>query len=463
MDPKAIDMNCEYLGVSRLQLMENAGKEIARQCIEHNKIVFFCGPGNNGGDGLAAARHLRGLGKEVRVYAVGASKTPEREKNLKALLNTDADISSINDSSDCTQIRDSLKGFDLIVDALIGVGLKGRLMEPFKRVVETINESKRPTISVDTPTGDETLKVNADVVLSLHNAKVPGAKVVDIGIPKEAELYCGPGDVYIAVPRRNPDAHKGDFGRLLVVGGSRDYVGTPTLVAEAALKTGVDLITVICPKYVADRMPFNPNLIVNSLESEDFLKEKDVDKILEHKFDTLAVGNGLSTSSDTKDAVRKLLNNVETPVVVDADALKLVKKNQLKQNMILTPHAGEFKTLFGEYENLDREKIVERQAKDTGATIVLKGKTDVISNGRLTKINKTGNPQMTVGGTGDTLAGLIAGLAAQNKMTFESACAGVFLNGLAGDLAYSRLGVSMAATDVVSSIPEAFAYCRRFE
>jgi NAD(P)H-hydrate epimerase len=462
MDSRVIDANAAWLGVSRLQLMENAGREVARLASGYKDIAVFAGTGNNGGDGLVAARHLRGMGKQVRVYAVSGLRTPECQRNLDVLLNTGADVEFITDSGECVQLKDKLDGVDLIVDALVGVGIRGRLREPVRSLVECINKTDAFRLSVDVPSGDGELSVKADQTVSFHTPKTRDAVTVDIGIPKEAELYCGPGDVVAAIPERMPDAHKGDYGRLLVVGGSGRYAGAPYLAAWAAMRSGVDLSVLCVPGDVAGRVQQNPNLIVQPLRSREFITEDDVDFILKQEYDAMVIGNGMGIESETKEAVRELLSRNEKPVVVDADALKMVKTGRLKAGTILTPHAGEFKVLNGEYDSKNRVSAVEEFARNTKTVVVLKGRIDVVSDGLTTRLNKTGNPGMTVGGTGDVLAGVIGGLLAQNKDALKSACAGVFLNGLAGDLAYGELDVSMAATDVIERLPAAIRHCRTF-
>lgn len=477
LDSKALDINCAYLGISRLLLMENAGKEIANAAREYNKIAVFCGMGNNGGDGFAAARHLSGLEGKVKVYALDCGvRSHECQTNLDIVKNLSSiELRLVRDSSECDDIAKELEDdeFDLIIDALVGVGVEGSLREPVKSLAGIINENSRAfKISVDIPSG---MEVKADLTVSFHYPKTPDAKVVDIGIPKEAELYCGPGDVYTALPERKEESHKGDYGRVLIVGGSRHYLGAPSLVAEASLRVGADLTVICTPSYVADHACFSPNLIVRPLESKDFLSGRDVEFILEQNFDALVLGNGLGVEEETKDAARALIECVgDKPLILDADALKLIKPKHVKENMILTPHSGEFKTLFGEYDETERVRLVEKNAKETNSVIVLKGAVDVVSDGEVTRLNDSGNPGMTVGGTGDVLAGIIGGLAAQGaaqkkgedselkKLNFKAACAGVFLCGLAGDVAYDRLGFSLLATDVIDSIPEALKYCRKF-
>ena len=458
---KAVDMNSSYLGIESLVLMENAGKEIAKNSEKFNSIAVFSGLGNNGGDGLVAARHLSSIGKRVMVYTLAGKRSKECQKNFDVIERLDSiEIEIIRDPRDCEKIRKDLEKFDLIIDSLLGVGVKGELREPIKSIVEVINSSRAYKIAVDCPTPG----INADLTLSFHLAKTADARVVNIGIPKEAEIYCGPGDVYLAMPRRVGNEHKGDFGRLLIVGGSKEFTGTPALVGRAALRTGVDLVIVCSPVYVSRRMQFDPDLIVSPLKSEFYLEMDDVKKILKLNFDSIVIGNGLGTEDETRYALKKLLRKIDKPVILDADALKLIKPKHVKKNFILTPHAREFEILFGKYdENFDeRVRMVEKFAKKKKSVILLKGPTDVISNGGETRLNRTGNVGMTVGGTGDMLAGIVGALSCKTD-GFTAACAGAFLSGLAGDIALEKFGHSLTATDCIERIPEAIKFCRDFE
>ena len=453
---RAIDINSTYLGVSTLQLMENAGGAIAEEAGRFKRIALFCGNGNNGGDGLVAARHLSAKGKEVKVYILDGNRTEANSKNLEILRNLSVDIEVIEDTS-----KPDLKDFDLIIDALLGVGIKGELREPVKSLVDVMNRARAPILSVDIPTPG----IKADTTLSFHVGKTQDAKVADIGIPKEAETQCGPGDVLTVVPKRKGDEHKGEFGRVLVVGGSREFTGAPVLTGKAALRTGVDLVTIMCPRFVAERIPFDPNLMVTPLNSEFYLEKGDVDSILEKEFDSIIIGNGLSQQQESKYALKKLLRNLgEKRVVLDADALKLVKPSWLRENFILTPHEREFRILFGEPgETLeDKMEAVEKKSRKTKATVVLKNPVDIISNGKITKLNKSGNAAMTVGGTGDALAGIIGAFHCWTT-PFRTACAGAFLCGVAGDLALNDLGYAIMATDLIDKIPAALKFCGEFE
>ncbi len=457
---KILDINSNYLGISRNLLMENAGQEIAREAEKFEKIAVFCGLGNNGGDGFVAARHLASSGKKVKVFSLKGKRAPEAQENFNILKNLPSiEILEIKDSSEADKVREELKEFDAIVDALIGVGIKGELREPLKSLVEVINSSPQFKLSVDSPTPG----IKADLVVSFHFPKTENAKVVLIGIPKEAESFVGPGDVWNTLPKRTGEEHKGDFGRVLVLGGSKNFLGAPYLVAEAALRTGADLAIIACPKYVAQHLPFNPNLIINPLPSENYFSLGDLEQLQEINFDVVVIGNGLGIENETKLALKKFLRENEKPVILDADALKLISPRNLNENMIITPHAAEFKSLFEEYPEDFQEKItlVQTKAKKYSTTVVLKNPVDIISNDRETKLNKVGNPGMTVGGTGDVLAGVIGALAVQAS-PMDAASAGTFLTGLAGDIAQKKLGYYFTATDVIERIPEAIKFCQQY-
>ncbi|OYT54625.1 MAG: NAD(P)H-hydrate epimerase, partial [Candidatus Altiarchaeales archaeon ex4484_2] len=287
---KALDMNASYLGVDGILLMENAGKEIALRASSYEKIAVFCGTGNNGGDGLVAARHLSSMGKKVRVYSLKGERTEENQRNFEIIRKLDSiELEYVTDSIQCVEIRDELAGFGCIIEALIGTGIRGELRQPVKSIVDTINASKSYKLSVDYPA------IEADLVLSFHLPKTVDAEVAYIGIPLEAELQVGPGNVYLAVPGRGGGEHKGAFGRVLTVGGSQDYIGAPLLTAVSALRSGADLSIVAAPSFVLERINSDPNLIYVELGSEHYLNLGDVKKLLEVRHDALVVGNGLGT------------------------------------------------------------------------------------------------------------------------------------------------------------------------
>ncbi len=265
-----------------------------------------------------------------------------------------------------------------------------------------------------------------------------------------------------AYPMRKPWSHKGDFGKLLVVGGSRTYSGAPALAALAALRSGCDLVTVAAPERAANIIAsFSPDLITESLTG-NCLSSRHTRPVLEMSkhADAIVLGGGLGRKRETMLFVRNLLARIDKPCVIDADAIHAVatNKNLLKPTHVLTPHAGEFLTLTGHEPGQDIKEMAGHArifSSRLGCTVLLKGHIDVISDGKETLLNKTGVPKMSVGGTGDTLAGICGALLSMGLSPFAAAYSAAYLNGLAGELASKHLGPGMLASDVLSSLPAA--------
>lgn len=274
------------------------------------------------------------------------------------------------------------------------------------------------------------------------------------------------GSILKEIYRERPEwSHKGDFGRLLVIGGSKRFTGAPALVAYSAiasLRAGADLVVVAAPERAADVIAgFSPNLITEPFGGGHFAA-RHLKKILGlmKKFDAVSIGSGLGMEKGTGDFVKRLVGKVSKPCVIDADAIKVMKGKKLGKNFVLTPHAYEFYHISGEKPKNDitgRAKLVERFAKKAGSVILLKGAVDIISDGKQTAMNRTGNPYMTTGGTGDVLAGVCGGLLAQGVPQFKAACASAYITGKAGDLA-AREKRPILATDVIEKIPEAIKF-----
>jgi NAD(P)H-hydrate epimerase len=482
---RALELNSGYFGVSRLQLMENAGKAVADEMAsrfepEKTRVAIFCGLGGNGGDGFVAARHLACRGFKVEVMLAGRSKDildEEARKNWLA-LQTLKDTLAFHEIYDSTLIP-SVEA-DVVVDALLGMGLKGVLRPPFSQLIKKINDVNAFRISVDVPTGVDSDSgkilgeaVKADLTVTFHGMK-PGLKkakkhvgelvVKDIGLPVEFERFAGPGDVSLVVKSRPPEAHKGDFGRLLVVGGSDVFSGAPTLVALSALRVGVDLTFIAAPQRTAYAISsMAPDLITVKLEGTH-LNPRNTAVIKRYLEASTAVvmGPGLGLHKETKDAVLKVIEMIEeedVPLLLDADGLKAFAESRRKIGLplVLTPHAGEYKLLTGKKLPTDLEKRVEdvkKTARKLKAVILLKGHVDVISDGERVKLNSAGNPGMTVGGTGDVLSGIVGAFLAQGADPFEAAVAGAFINGAAGDFVESEKGYHMIPTDIIEWIPQ---------
>ena len=480
---RAVEMNADHLGVSRLQLMENAGRAVADVVKSRFKpggrVVIVCGLGGNGGDGFVAARHLAGAGYQVEVTLLG---TPDRIRSDEALTNWRA-LQLMRSSIRIAEVRDSAEirplEADVIVDALIGTGVRGALASPYREMVQVINGSGGFKIAVDLPTGVEAdtgavhgEAVRVDLTLTFHKPKAGFGKakrylgdlvVCPIGVPPEAELFAGPGDVYLVTKPRTPDSHKGDFGRLLVVGGSETYSGAPALTAMGAYATGVDLVYVAAPETAAPIIAgFSPSLITVKLKG-GHLKPRGIRQLgpFLDRADAVAMGPGLGLHEETVEAMDILLNLVEEhglPLLLDADALKgfAQLKREVRVPAVFTPHGGEFEILTGKRvagDFKERGRLVEAEASKLGATILLKGSVDVVSDGARTRYNWTGNPGMTVGGTGDVLSGVTAALMAMGSSPFEAAVAGAFINGAAGDAAYTEKGYHLLPMDLVERIP----------
>ncbi|MBI2971311.1 MAG: NAD(P)H-hydrate dehydratase [Candidatus Aenigmarchaeota archaeon] len=261
---------------------------------------------------------------------------------------------------------------------------------------------------------------------------------------------------------RTPWAHKGNFGSLLVVGGSRMYSGTVAFNALAALRAGCDLVTIAAPERAADTAAaFSPDIIAYPLKG-DFLAArhlKELEKLKEGK-DALVVGGGMGREKETMDAINTFLSGIEIPSVIDADAIHAVAGNRkvIQSNFVITPHTVEFHVLTGEKAGNDvKERALQakKYAAEFRCTVVLKGHVDVISDGTRTALNRTGSPYMTKGGTGDTLAGICGSLLAQDNDPFTAACAAAYINGKAGEIAAKEKRQGLLASDIIEKIPEA--------
>ena len=263
------------------------------------------------------------------------------------------------------------------------------------------------------------------------------------------------GKVY---KRRGDWSHKGNFGKLLIIGGSKRYSGSPALAALAAIRSGVDLTTILAPRRAADiAASFSPDLITHPLDGDYFVK-KHVKTALnmagEH--DAVVIGGGLERKPEILSAIESFLKDNDKPCVIDADAIYAVKKmKKLRENHIITPHPHEFFELMQKDPVYDHEERV-RQAGDLAlkksCTILLKGAFDVITDGKINFVNTTGNPHMTKGGTGDTLAGICGSLLARGANTIDAGCAAAFINGVAGDLASRKFGEGLMASHLIEEI-----------
>ncbi|RLM59482.1 NAD(P)H-hydrate dehydratase [Halobellus sp. Atlit-31R] len=464
----AVDRNAEALGVPRKQLMESSGNAVAR-AVERladpeAAIAIVAGRGNNGGDALVAARFLDDY--DVTVHLLGRPETITTDlarDNWDALRAAEYDAHAVADAADL-----DLDDPDLIVDAMLGTGVTGALREPEATGARQLNRIGATVLAVDVPSGVDAdtgtaagVAVDADHVVTFHDEK-PGLAaldaeltVADIGIPAAAERFTGPGDLLQL--GRPSQSHKGDFGEVLIVGGG-PYTGAPALAAQAALRAGADLVRVACPASVAREIQgYSENLILRPYDG-DHLEPGHVDEVLtlaaDH--DVAVFGPGLGSHDETLAAVRDLLERYDGTAVVDADALEVVPTVETDATLLCTPHQGELRAMGGETDAdwRTRADLIGGFAADLGHVVLVKGAYDVITDGEETRINRTGNPGMTVGGTGDVLAGA-AGALTCVLAPLQAAAVAAYANGRAGDAAVEANGYGLLATDLIDRLPAA--------
>ncbi|MEX2718602.1 MAG: NAD(P)H-hydrate dehydratase [Candidatus Sigynarchaeum springense] len=487
-DMFVLDENSEDLGISKEKLMENAGASVARVIMEkfgplHEKTIHvFCGLGNNGGDGFVAARHLAPFARAIKVYLVGdlaLIATTEARSNWNVISRAPFSI-HMEVFKDASYI-DNIQGIDansIIIDALLGAGIKGNVREPVATAIRKINAlheaSRCPVVAVDVPsglnmddgtTGNAFVRATRSVTFHLQKKGMVDKKditgpidVMPIGIPPEAEWLVGKGDVKRLLKKgRDPRSVKGMNGKVLVIGGSKQYTGAAILSSLAASRCGVDLVNLCIPEPAAivARMA-SPDLIVTPLDGSS-ITELNVPE-MENRIkwaDAILIGPGMGREPGTVQAIItacKIAVKEKRKLVVDADALKAIANNIEivdDPNVILTPHAGEFaiiaKKSAENLSTLEQRLVAARDfTRKMHCQLMLKGPEDIIMNTRRCKINIVHTPAMTVGGTGDVLAGIAVGLAARfganPEFMFNVSCAAIHVNGLAGVAVERKMG-----------------------
>jgi len=487
-------------GIPGTVLMENAASAVMAEMerffegLAGMRVGIICGKGNNGGDGLALARRLsiRGVPVRVALLAPFTAVSGEAKVNLSILRRMDVEILQ-NASS--RSLADVVEWSDILVDALLGVGLSSPLKGLFAQAVAMINASGRPVVAVDIPTGIDAdtgmvlgTAVKADLTVTMALLKrglagYPGAsyagtvRVADIGIPSEAiekekinTTLLNKNSLWGLIGRREPDAHKGDFGHLLIVAGSPGKVGAAIMAAKGALRAGAGLVSVASPINlvpIVQQQVFEAMCIPSAESIDGTIGTGAENELLRAagKMSACAIGPGLSTHHETVPMVRNFIRQITIPVVIDADALNALAGSldtlkKARAPIVMTPHPGEMGRLLGissaEVQK-DRINIAAAFAAKYNVTLVLKGAGTVVAtpHGQVS-INSTGNPGMAAGGTGDVLTGMISSLLAQGYTPGQAACLGVYLHGRAGDLAAQEKGeAGMIAGDLIEKIPDA--------
>ncbi len=488
-------------GIPGVVLMENAGLQVVKVVEEvlgdpaGKQVVIFSGKGNNGGDGFVAARHLLNKGAQVQVFLAAEQDQVKGDArvNLDIWTRAGQKVLPFTKTNDLNLVRLALMNADLVVDALYGTGFKGTIRQPMASFIEAINDCDKPVVAVDIPSGLEAdtgragepcIRAGHTVTFALpkiglilpeSRPYVGQLHVADISIPT-ALLADNQAKRYLITrqlvsgnwPHRKGGEHKGSFGRVLLIAGSRGMSGAAVLAAQAAARSGAGLVTLGVPAGIHDIVEAKLTEVMTFPLPETKTGAVDraaLDKITERaaNADVIALGPGLGGSGDTKTLVRELLLKIDKPCVLDADGLNaMMGRTELfrlvKPDLVLTPHPGEMARLCGlstEKVQSSRLETAAKKSAEWHSVVVLKGAGTIVSepDGAI-YVNNTGNPGMASGGTGDVLTGMIAGLLAQGMPAGVAAAAAVYLHGRAGDSAARLKGMAgMLATDILEHLP----------
>ena len=505
IDRRTID---EY-GVSSVVLMERAGLAVAeriRGLYEKRKVIVLAGGGNNGGDGIVAARTLFNWGWNVRVFLLAH----ENKLSPDCL----AQYRSAKKMRVPTEFRTAISGADLhsavVIDSIFGTGIDRPVRKPVSDVISFLNRSGAPVVSVDIPSGISSDNgqvmgeaVRADCTVTFGLPKIghllhPGAEhagklfIEDIGFP--VELLTADSlkiqtmekrDASMLVPQRSPNSYKGDYGHVLIVAGAKGKTGAALMAAKACLRSGAGLVTLGVPETLSDvyQSRATEEMIIPLPDKGDgtlsFGAAGAILNFISERADVLAVGPGMGTSDDTRRLMRELVAKSTAPMVIDADGINSLEGSaailrKAKSPLILTPHIGEMAKLLKRGHGpdaieqrakieMERIRTLRSFSKDTGTYLVLKGAPTLIAEpaGNIF-FNTTGNPGMATAGSGDVLTGVIGAFVGQQLNPLDASVLGVYVHGLAGDIAASEKGMhSMIASDIIECLPVAFASLKR--
>jgi NAD(P)H-hydrate epimerase len=506
-------------GITGVVLMERAGLAVTnkiKELVDRGKVIIVSGRGNNGGDGFVVARNLHNDGWKVQVFLAARPEDLKGDAlvQYKTAVKFGVEIKPVQDLLKQSPLI--LTGHSIVVDALLGTGLSKDVTGGLADIIDTINASGRPVFSVDIPSGissdngqimGKAIRATYTVTFGLPkrgHLVHPGAQysgklfVEDIGFPKS--LLCSEElnvellekkNVYSVIPERRRYSHKGTYGHVLIVAGSKGKTGAALMAAKACLRAGAGLVTLGVPESLADvfqsRVTEEMTLLLPS-KGDGTLSQKASRIILDFLKGTahlLAIGPGIGVSSETELIMKDLIRNSPSPVVIDADGINSLKGekgifSKAHVPVILTPHPGEMARILQGRRSKGTKKVsyiktsdagirrsIEENsittaisfARDTKTHLVLKGVPTIIAtpDGKA-YINVTGNPGMATGGTGDVLTGMIGGFLSQIMNPLNSCILGVFMHGLAGDIAASEKGMHpLIATDIIQNIPGAFS------
>lgn len=512
----------EDYGIPSLVLMERAGLAIALKVrellsqkseVKGRKILVLCGGGNNGGDGLVAARNLHNRGFDVKVFLAVEPKKLSSDALVQYKIAGKFGLSAMPLNELLTHHSSLITHHCLIIDAVFGTGLSRPVQGKIARIFEFINSSDVPVVSVDIPSGISAntgevmgTAVNADYTVTFGLPKRghflhPGAEysgrlfVEDIGFPAELiasnkiKVSLIDNQTVSRLPRRQAYSHKGDYGHVLVIAGSKGKTGAALMTANACLRSGAGLITMAVPESLIDvfqsRVTEEMTLPLPD-DGSGMISSKAIDVILNfaaQKVDVIAIGPGIGVSADTEKVISELIQKSAVPLVIDADGINSIAFSvertasseilrKAKAPIILTPHLGEMARLLKQNSEVRSQKAEEELqrkiekdridtvisfSKETGAFLVLKGVPTIVADPDGNAfINTTGNPGMATAGSGDVLTGIISSFLGQGLNPVDASISGVYLHGLAGDIAADYKGEhSLIASDIINFLPDA--------
>lgn len=473
----------EKIKIPSIVLMENAAQNIYNHIVHKgNSFIFFCGVGNNGGDGLAIARKLYFDKKDIKIYIVGDLQKASKEFtiNFNILLNMKVDIKNVDDTMN-EEIEYEISDTDIVIDSIMGVGLNRNIKGGIYELIQIINRKAKYVISVDNPTGFSAdtgqelgIAVKATETYVIEVLKKGyfnlGAKeylgkinLVKIGIPdfikkkySEDTIVMHTDEYKNFIPRRNIYGHKGEYGRVLILAGSVGMTGAAYITTEAVIKSGAGLVTLVVEREIQDILS---SKLIEAMTVNYEEKEK-IDMLINNA-DVIICGPGLGKREKNREMLYKFIKYSNCPMILDADALNIISDDmsiisELRNRAVFTPHVGEMSKLTSkdikciEYNRIDECRKFANKNKIIN---LLKGFNTVISDGDTVVVNNTGNSKMSSGGMGDCLTGLIGGLAAQGISLYDSAKLGAFIHGAIGDELGKDRYVVMAR-DIIDQIPK---------
>lgn len=494
----------EQMGIPGIVLMENAALKIVKHVglyfeqkkLTKGKIVIVAGKGNNAGDAFSVARHLITSGNDVKLYCLFEAEhiTGDARLNFEILQRMGAHMEIMGADTQHDSLCMDILTADLVIDGIFGTGFRGQVQGHIEKVIELMNRYSEYILSVDIASGIEAATgrvsdtcIKADSTVTFELPKIgqlvyPGAgftgklSVEGIGMPAQAfeniEIYTHLIDnefVNAAIPVRGAEFNKGNCGKVLIVTGSAGMAGSGCISAKAGLRTGSGLVYIAAPSSLVNiYQNVVPEAVAVGIEDKDgVISDQGLNSILEaaRKCNVAAVGPGLSAHFSIFNIIKGIAEKFEIPVVLDADALNVLVGNtdilkKFKKAVVITPHPGEMARLTGletSYIQNNRIEVAKKFAMEWQVIVVLKGARTIIAdkNGAV-YINPTGNAGMATAGSGDALSGIIASLIGQGAVPLEAAAAGVYLHGLAGDIAAAVKGEhGLNSMDIVENVPYA--------